>query len=139
MMAWRSTGLSTLAALSMMVSGEAIAASPVDGTWLIRDLMLDIFDCQSQLCGRVAWLKDPGRRPSQCGKVIVWGLAADGKAHWTGGSIRDLDDGSTYRLSATLQPDGSLHARIYLGTPLLGQTEILQRVSTRLPEDRCPR
>jgi uncharacterized protein (DUF2147 family) len=60
-------------------------------------------------------------------------------ARWTGGSIFDPDDGATYQLSATLQSDGSLHARIYKGIPLIGKTEVLQRVSARLPEDRCPR
>ena len=45
-----------------------------------------------------------------------------------GGSIYDTTDGNTYRLNATLNPDGTLHARIFRGVPLFGKTEILRRV-----------
>jgi hypothetical protein len=37
------------------------------------------------------------------------------------------DDDRTYRLAATLETDGTLHARIFKGVPLLGRTEILKR------------
>src|SRR5271156_1124412 len=89
------------------------AASPVDGTWIIDDLGLDLFDCQNLVCGRIVWIKDPKRRPSQCGRTIIWGLGVVGPSEWAGGSILDPDDGATYQLAATLQPDGGLRARIY--------------------------
>ena len=62
-----------LAALSMTGAAKA-SASPVDGTWIIRDLVLHIFDCQLLVCGQIVWLKDATRRPSQCGKMIIWSL-----------------------------------------------------------------
>src|SRR5260370_1411467 len=49
-------------------------ASDADGTWTIRDLVLDIFDCQNRVRGRIAWIQNPGRWPTQCGRTIVWGL-----------------------------------------------------------------
>jgi uncharacterized protein (DUF2147 family) len=118
-------------------SVESAAASSVDGTWVIQDLVLNLFDCQKLVCGRIVWIKDPARRPSQCGMTIVWGLALTGPAEWTGGSIFDPDDGATYSLSATLQPDGTLHARIYRGIPLLGRTKILRRTDLRSVTGRC--
>jgi uncharacterized protein (DUF2147 family) len=112
-------------------------ASPVDGTWIIDDLGLDLFDCQNRVCGRIVWIKDPKRRPSQCGQKIIWGLAPSGPSEWTGGSILDPDDSTTYQLSATLQPDGALRARIYKGIQLLGRTKILTRIDLRSLTGRC--
>jgi uncharacterized protein (DUF2147 family) len=130
-----------IVALLLAVSGsfgvESAAASSVDGTWVIQDLILNIFDCQNLVCGRIVWIKDPARRPSECGQTIVWGLASTGPAEWTGGSILDPDDGKIYRLAATLQPDGTLHARIYKGVPLLGQTKILRRTDLRSVTGQC--
>jgi uncharacterized protein (DUF2147 family) len=70
-------------------------ASPVDGTWIIRDMVLRIFDCEQSVCGRIVWLKDAERRASQCGKTIIWGLEAKGPTDWAGGSILDLNNGTT--------------------------------------------
>jgi uncharacterized protein (DUF2147 family) len=126
----------TLMILSMSQS-TAASAAPVEGTWIIRDLVLDIFNCQDHVCGKVVWVKDPHRRPNHCGTTIVWGLSPDGPATWSGGSIFDPDDGSTYRLSAMLETDGTLHARIYRGVPLLGKTEVLRRVPPRSLDGWC--
>ena len=113
------------------------AASPVDGTWVIDDLGLDLFDCQNLVCGRIVAIKDPRRRPSQCGKMIIWGLAAAGASEWTSGSILDPDDSTTYQLSAKLQPNGALRARIYKGVQLLGKTKILTRIDLASLTGRC--
>jgi uncharacterized protein (DUF2147 family) len=132
-------GVALLAsAMACLGAGARGAEVPnVDGAWMIRDLVLNIFECQQQFCGRIAWVRDPHRRPTQCGKTIVWGLASDGTAKWTNGSIYDPDDGTTYRLSASLQPDGTLNARIYKGIPLFGRTEILRRVDPQSLQGRC--
>jgi uncharacterized protein (DUF2147 family) len=113
--------------------------SPADGTWLIKDqdLVLHIFDCQFLVCGRIVWIGDASRRPSQCGQTIVWGLRARSLNEWTGGSILDPNDGRIYRLSATLESDGTLHARIFNGVPLFGRTEILGRVDILSFPGRC--
>jgi uncharacterized protein (DUF2147 family) len=116
---------------------QSASASSVDGSWRIRDLVLDIFDCQESICGKVAWTKDPHRRPTECGRMIVWGLSQTGPDEWSGGSIYDPTDGNTYRLSATLEPNGTLRARIYRGVPLFGKTEILTRVAPRSLDGWC--
>jgi len=113
------------------------AASPVDGTWVIDDLGLTLFDCKDLVCGRIVSINDARRRPAQCGKVIIWGLAKVGPAVWTGGSILDPDDDTQYKLSAELQPDGKLRARIYKGVPLLGRTKILRRIDRASLMGRC--
>jgi uncharacterized protein (DUF2147 family) len=65
-----------LAALALPVAALRSAnASQVDGTWIIKDPVLHIFDCQNLVCGQIVWIKDAARRPSQCGRTIVWGFA----------------------------------------------------------------
>ena len=73
-------------------------ASSVDGTWIIRNLALRIYDCDLLVCGKIVWMKDASRRASQCGKTIIWGLQPNSLTEWSGGSILDPNDGKTYRL-----------------------------------------
>jgi uncharacterized protein (DUF2147 family) len=113
------------------------AASSVDGTWIIKDLVLNIFDCQSHVCGRIVWIKDAARRPTQCGRTIVWGLEPKARNQWDGGSILDPDDNNVYRLTANFEPDGTLRARIFKGVPLLGKTEVLRRVDVHSLTGLC--
>jgi len=112
-------------------------ASSVDGTWIIRNLALRIYDCDLLVCGKIVWMKDASRRVSQCGKTIIWGLQPNSLTEWSGGSILDPNDGKTYRLSATYEPDGTLRARIFVGVPILGKTEILKRVDVQDLTEKC--
>jgi uncharacterized protein (DUF2147 family) len=134
---WLSVCLLAALALPMLAGLENAEASPVDGTWIIRDLVLHIFDCQKLVCGQIIWIKDAARRPSQCGRTIVWGLQATSPGEWTEGSIVDPDTETTYRLSATYEADGTLRARIFKGVPMLGKTEILRRVDIKSLSGRC--
>jgi hypothetical protein len=103
----------------------------------IRDLVLHVFDCEQSVCGRIVWLEDAARRASQCGKTIIWGLEAKSPTDWTGGSILDPNNGATYQLSASYEPDGTLRARIFRGAPIIGKTEILKRVDAKDLVGRC--
>jgi uncharacterized protein (DUF2147 family) len=120
-----------------MIGIPGVEAARPEGEWIIKDVVLTIFDCEHLVCGRIAWLKDPARRPLQCGKTIVWGLTRQGPNEWTGGSIFDPDDGLTYQLSAKLQTDDTLNARIFKGVPVLARTEVLRRIDIRPLSDRC--
>ena len=126
-----------MVATAMLMALPAPAASPVEGAWAVQDLILEIYQCQDLVCGRVAWVKDPNRRKMDCGRTIVWGLSPSGPDTWDDGSIYDTTDGNTYRLNATLNPDGTLHARIFRGIPLFGKTEILRRVAAPSRSDWC--
>jgi len=123
--------------LFLLIGVRRAEASRADGTWRIHNLVLRIFDCQQSVCGQIVWIKDVTKRPSQCGKIIIWGLAAVAQNEWTGGAILDPNDGKTYQLAATYEPDGTLHARIFKGIPLLGRTEILNRVDVRNFTGQC--
>jgi uncharacterized protein (DUF2147 family) len=110
-------------------SVDSLAASSIEGAWRTQNLVVEIFKCEELACGRIVWLGDPVRRLSQCGKTIVWGLRPTGASEWTGGAILDPNDGAKYDLSASFQPDGTIHARIYNG--LFGTTKILTRIPLR--------
>lgn len=113
-------------------------ASPASGTWLIRDLALNIYDCDNLVCGKIVWIGDSKKRTSgKCGKVIVWGLSQTEPSKWSGGHIYDTEDDVTYSLSAKLEADGTLHARIFKGIPLLGKTEVLTRIAPNSRPDWC--
>jgi len=126
-----------LAILMILVGSFAHAIESPNGAWMIRDLAIDIFDCQPAVCGKILWLHDPLRRPTQCNKLIIWGLVPDGERHWSNGTILDTKDGVSYNLSATLRPDGTLDARVFRGIPLIGRTEILHRVDPQTLNGIC--
>ena len=128
-------GACMLTAVALPVRAEA--APPADGQWMIQNHVLNVFDCANLVCGRIVWIGDPAKRPSQCGKTIIWGLERESRSFWSGGSILDPNNGRTYRLSATYEPDGTLHARIFIGAPIFGRTEILKRIDLKSLPDLC--
>jgi uncharacterized protein (DUF2147 family) len=111
--------------------------STMNGTWRIENMVLELFDCQQLVCGRIVWIGEVAKRPTQCGKTIVWGLVQRGPTAWQGGAILDPNDGKTYRLSATFQPNGELRARIFEGIELLGKTKMLKRVDVNSLSGWC--
>lgn len=117
----------------------AAYASPADGTWLLRDkLAIQISECRNTLCGRIVWLRNAAQRtPEMCGRTIVWGLEPAGQSQWGDGWIFDPEDGNTYHLSATLESDDRISARIYRGIALFGETEILTRIVPRALPGWC--
>jgi uncharacterized protein (DUF2147 family) len=65
------------------------------------------------------------------GLTIVKGMKRDGR-NYDEGSIMDPRDGSVYHAQMELSPDGAkLSVRGYLGIPMLGQTQVWNR----LPDD----
>src|ERR1700688_94074 len=54
-----------LAVLVMPAFGAGNAdASSMNGTWRIENLVLEIFDCQQLVCGRIVWIGDETLRPT---------------------------------------------------------------------------
>jgi len=85
--------------------GGLEAAPLVDGPWMIRGLVLNIFDCASLVCGRIVWLEDPagGHRNAAKRSYRVWSCRARpfGPAARSGilttASLREPDDWRTPR------------------------------------------
>ena len=137
-----------------LVSGACLAGeqmSPV-GRWKTFDeetgkakSIVRVADNRGVLDGRIENLLDPedppdalcelctGERHGQkvIGLRILGNLrqAPGNPGKWEGGEILDPENGKTYRASLILSSDGRrLDVRGYIGTPLLGRTQIWQRV-----------
>lgn len=123
--------------LSLTMFGGAARAASVEGTWIVGDIAVRVFECHDRFCARIVWVKDASRRASQCGRTIVWGLQAEAGDQWAGGSILDPDDNNVYELAADGTPDGTLQVRIFKGARLFGETKVLRRVDTRALDGLC--
>jgi uncharacterized protein (DUF2147 family) len=143
------------ALIVLAVSGAPARAAIPQGVWLIdQKAAVQIFDCEGLMCGRILWLFKPRDAQGQldldknnpspplrdrplCGLTILWGLRPDGPDHWRDGWFYDPDDGKTYRVLAQLKSDDVLIARIYVWSPLFGQTKTLVRVPQGVTDGWC--
>jgi uncharacterized protein (DUF2147 family) len=123
--------VTVLATAQFSIAG-AEAANP-DGTWLVNQrVAFDVFQCRDALCGRIVWLRNPALRTAEmCGRTIVWGLTSDGPEQWGNGWFFDPEDGNTYNISAQIETNDRISARIYKGISLFGRTEIMTRIAAR--------
>ena len=67
---------------------------------------------------------------------MMWGLQSDRPDQWSGGSLYDPESGNTYGGRITLNPDGTLSLRGYIGISLFGRSETWTRLTQ--PISRCP-
>lgn len=130
---WVGCGLSTVAA------GEA--DDRVLGDWLTQEsggVIRFVRNANGAIDGSIVGGDDPDRVDSKNpdpaerrkplrGKVIAKGFRYDGTEYWTGGTIYDPNNGSTYKCRMHIAPDGRLEVRGYIGTPLLGRTAVWTR------------
>lgn len=62
------------------------------------------------------------------GMTFLWGLKPDGSNEWASGSVLDPKNGKIYNAKATLTEAGQkLRLRGFIGTPILGRTQIWLR------------
>ena len=135
-----------MSCLVLSWGGTASASSPV-GVWLTEGgkSQVEIAECEDRLCGTIVWLAEPlddeGREKtdknnpedSLKSRAII-GLPlldrfvpGDEENVWIDGKIYNPEDGETYSCTLTLQEDGSLKVRGYVGLPLFGKTQIWTR------------
>ena len=141
--------------LRLAVAALALLAAPAQaqsalGVWLTDDgdALVEIGSCGAALCGRIVWMRDPPalddrhnpdpalRARPLCGLEILAGFAADGEGRWSGGRVYDPKTGSTYRGTITLDADGALTLRGYVGIPLFGRSA---RWTRDAAAERCAR
>jgi uncharacterized protein (DUF2147 family) len=109
-----------------------------------------IAQCEGQFEGKIVKIfpKPGGEDPQQwrctecegkqknapvLGLTFIKGMRRNGLAY-ENGTILDPRDGSVYRASMRLSPDGkTLTVRGYLGIPLLGQNEVWRRLPDNTP------
>src|SRR5688572_5052537 len=63
------------------------------------------------------------------GMPLIWGFQKTNDPNtFEGGQIYNGEDGKMYSANISLQPDGKLRLRGYVGTPLFGKTQLWTRV-----------
>jgi uncharacterized protein (DUF2147 family) len=148
-----------LVALLGALASTASAQSPsVMGTWLTASgiAQVRIGPCpdaaNGPICGLVVGLinpkgpdgnavapdmatdyrnADPALRTRKViGMPLIWGFkkTSDPNA-FEDGHVYNGENGKTYNANISLQPDGKLRLRGYVGTPMLGETQLWTRVN----------
>ncbi len=74
---------------------------------------------------------DPALRGRKViGMPLIWGFKATSDPNtFDGGQIYNGENGKIYNANISLQPDGKLRLRGYVGTPMFGETQIWTRVN----------
>jgi uncharacterized protein (DUF2147 family) len=150
----RAATVALLAAFLPAVLSVPARAAP-EGVWAIdTEVAVQIFDCGSELCGRIVWLQEPRgldgllnsdklnpdaslRKQLLCGLTILGGLRRDGPSRWVSGWFYNPQDGKTYSVKADIDSPDVITARIYAGIPLFGQTKTLLRVPRLISDGWC--
>jgi uncharacterized protein (DUF2147 family) len=143
--------------LTLALALPAHAARPADptGLWWAEggSAQVEIYACESALCGRIAWLRHPFdehgcpqtdsenpdpllRERDMVGVQLFSDLRTDPDEPdvWRNGTVYDPTSGRTYSAEARLDSPDRLRLRGYLGIRLLGRTTTWFRVNA---EPRC--
>jgi uncharacterized protein (DUF2147 family) len=74
---------------------------------------------------------DPALRGRKVlGMSLIWGFKPTPNPNeFEGGQIYNASNGKTYNANITLQPDGKLRLRGYVGSPMFGETQIWTRMN----------
>jgi uncharacterized protein (DUF2147 family) len=140
--------LMLMGAVVMIISGFVQTAEAGHGgifqTWytLENKSKVQIYKCGDKICGKFIWLKEPltdegkpkvdinneneeMRGKPIIGLVMLNDFVEDSQtAHaWTAGTIYDPENGKTYSSQMTLNDDGTLTVRGYVGLPIFGRSQ----------------
>jgi uncharacterized protein (DUF2147 family) len=147
-----------IAAMLMTLGSAASAhAQSVMGTWLTASgvAQVQIAPCADpsagEICGFIVGLinptgpdgqvvapdvatdysnADPNLRSRKViGMPLIWGFKKTADPNvFEDGHIYNGENGKTYNANISLQPDGTLRLRGYVGSPMFGETQIWTRV-----------
>ena len=123
--------------LTMLVAPASAQTGSVMGTWLTASgvAQVRIGPCDSPangpVCGVIVGLINP-KGPN--GQVVASDMATDFRnpdhlAAAQEGHIYNGENGKVYTANISLQPDGTLRLRGYVGSPMFGETQIWTRLS----------
>ncbi|UUQ64479.1 DUF2147 domain-containing protein [Pseudomonas fuscovaginae UPB0736] len=132
-----------LSLVGLLCASGYAAQGPTEakGLWLTEDedAVIRLADCPtgpSMLCGEVVWVKDASSVASDCGTHVLQMSRYDSDA-WRDGWVYDPRDHKKYKGVVRLK-DGLLNIRAFVGTEILGKTEVLKRVETFPTTPVCP-
>jgi uncharacterized protein (DUF2147 family) len=141
----------------LLVSAASAQTPSVMGVWLVekKSAQVKIEPCadpsRGPVCGAIIHLIDPKgpdgkivsedvandwhnadpklRNRKVVGLVIIYDFKKTSDPNtFENGSIYNGDNGKTYNANISLQPNGTLRVRGYVGSPMFGETQIWTRV-----------
>ena len=137
--------LIALAAI-LIPSALTAAASPY-GLWMTekKGVIVDVYACGENLCGRTVWLKKmtfkdgrdrlDAKNPNAalrdrhwCGIEVITGVKPVSATEWQGGDVYDPKTGKTFDFDMEQRGD-TMKVRGYLGVKMLGKSETWTRTS----------
>lgn len=147
-----------LLATSAQSSVVMAQQSGVMGTWLTQSgvAQVKIAPCgdpkAGALCGTIVGLINPKgpngnvvapetvtdyrnpdpalRSRKMLGMPLIWGFKTGSDPNaFEDGKIYNGENGKTYSANISLQPDGKLRLRGYVGSPMFGETQVWTRIS----------
>lgn len=150
--------LLVLASVTLFASSASAQQPGVMGTWLTESgtAQVKIEPCpdakNGPVCGHIVGLINPKgpdgkvvapdvatdyrnenaslRARKVIGMPLIWGFKAAKEGNtFEEGHIYNGEDGKMYTANLSLQPDGKLRLRGYVGTPLFGKTQLWTRIS----------
>jgi uncharacterized protein (DUF2147 family) len=131
--------------LLLLMASPVSAQQSVTGLWMTADNggVVGLAACGPAICGTVDGItgfRPNGAAPvdingrSRCHLQIIGDLAPEEPGLWAG-HITNPDDGKTYSINISLDPQGKLRMRGYIGIPLLGRTTVWTRYAGKLTPD----
>ena len=127
-------------------ANTALAESPIGLWWNDeKSAHIEVYENAGKLYGKIVWLKEPNdeagkpktdplnsnpklRTRPRLGMLIMAGVKPSGTDFWDGGELYNPKTGKTYTMNLTLQKDGTLKLRGYIGVSLIGKTTIWTRI-----------
>ena len=134
-----------VAATVSLLHCVAVRADTPVGLWDAGESHIEIYRCGELLCGRIAALDEPldaegqpkidDKNPDPAlkgrpmlGMDLIADFSRKSDRRWVDGTIYDPRDGKTYKCKMTLQEDGTLEVRGYVGLSLFGKTVVWTRI-----------
>ena len=138
------TMLAILALSTLLLAVPARAETPL-GVWDSGESHIEIYHCGELLCGRIVALDEPLDKDGKAktdvnnhdpalrtrpilGMDLIADFSRKSDEKWVKGRIYDPRDGKTYKCKMTLQDDGTLEVRGYVGFSLFGKTVVWTRI-----------
>ena len=139
------TMLAHLVPATLLLFAAAARAETPIGVWETGESHVEIYECGELLCGRIVALDealdaegkaktdknnpDPTLRTRPImGMDLIAGFSRKTDRRWVDGRIYDPRDGKIYKCKMTLEDDGTLEVRGYVGMSLFGKTVVWTRI-----------
>jgi len=126
----------TAAAAALLSASAAHADTTPIGTWIDHTGRgaVEIKDCDGQLCGYVAWVKD-SKDAEGCGEQIIGNVKKVGSQTWDNGWIYDPDRGKKFDVEIRPIGEDKLRVTGYAGIKWLSETMTWKRAPADL--EKC--